>query len=505
MNLLCRLVVLFCLLLTARAVGEEPAVQPGDGPRVLRNGWYLWDPYQYESFRNEQRMLTGLDVRLVQEMGARAGYEIQYEFIEWGAHQQALRAGTKDIAAGAFKTPERETFCYFSEPYRKEYNVLIMRRGETERLRFTTPGELLQQMRATSFRLGATTGYAYALPEMNDYLADPANRSTITFVETEKRNFENLLSGQIDGFFADRIVAQTVAWRNGWQARVEEHPSFTAAADIYVIFSKTTTSPQQVAQFNSALSEIRQDGTYNRIIREYLFPILLSITIQKNWFLGIDIIGTIAFAISGLMLARKEHYSLMGACVLAALPAIGGGITRDLIVNRDPVGVLRTPIYLLTILLTVAFGYLFLRVVDWLGRRGRGGRSRMLTDRVFTRIVGAADALGLAAFTIIGVVVAVEARCSPLWIWGPLLACLTGAGGGILRDVVRADRSISSLKGDFYAEVALIWGCALAFFLEWQTNRLNPTEVYLGVLVTLVGAFLTRFAAMHWRWRSPMF
>jgi polar amino acid transport system substrate-binding protein len=194
----------------------------------------------------------------------------------------------------------------------------------------------------------------------------------------------------------------------------------------------------------------------------------------------------------------------MGACVLAALPAVGGGITRDLIVSREPLGVLRTPLYIMTILLTVVVGYVGFRLADWWNSRSPN-KTPLVSDKRITAFVQVADALGLAAFTIIGVVVAVEARCSPLWIWGPLLAFLTGAGGGILRDVVRAQHQIPSLKGEFYPEVAIIWGLLLAFFLEWQTNRLNPDEVYYGVLATLAGAFLTRLAAIWFKWRSPMF
>jgi hypothetical protein len=69
-------------------------------------------------------------------------------------------------------------------------------------------------------------------------------------------------------------------------------------------------------------------------------------------------------------------------------------------------------------------------------------------------------------FSVIGVIVAVESGASPLWLWGPLLAMLTGAGGGIMRDVIRADSNMPSLKGEFYAEVALIWGFLFSLFLS---------------------------------------
>jgi polar amino acid transport system substrate-binding protein len=115
--------------------------------------------------------------------------------------------------------------------------------------------------------------------------------------------------------------------------------------------------------------------------------------------------------------------------------------------------------------------------------------------------------LGWLAFTVIGVVVAVESKSNPLWLWGPLLAALTGAGGGIVRDVIRGDANNPFLKGTFYAEIALVWGLILSLFLMWYANFLDykPNEISLPVVVTLIGALLTRMAVFYLRIKSPMY
>jgi len=187
---------------------------------------------------------------------------------------------------------------------------------------------------------------------------------------------------------------------------------------------------------------------------------------------------------------------------------------RDLIVARNPLGVLRSPWYLLAIIITVASGYLLLRLLSW-DMVGKGEAKRFprlrngwsITLIAESLVVQAFDALGLAAFSVVGVIVAVESRVSPLWLWGPLLAMLTGAGGGILRDVIRADPNIPSLKGEFYAEVALIWGALFSLFLSWYASRLayDPQHMFISVLVTLVGAFLTRMGAIYLAIRSPLY
>lgn len=115
------------------------------------------------------------------------------------------------------------------------------------------------------------------------------------------------------------------------------------------------------------------------------------------------------------------------------------------------------------------------------------------------------DALGLAAFTVTGVVVAFATQSEPLWLWGPILAALTGAGGGILRDVVRSDPHIPTLKGELYPEIAFVWGGVLSFFLIWETQNINPEAILTGIVVTIVGAFATRMLAIHLNLRSPGF
>jgi polar amino acid transport system substrate-binding protein len=186
---------------------------------------------------------------------------------------------------------------------------------------------------------------------------------------------------------------------------------------------------------------------------------------------------------------------------LSEVPAVGGGTLRDLLVNRETVAVLTNPAYLLAVIVTVLAGYIGFNLADrtsGAARKNSDGGSHH-DDWIVRKIglnaaVAFFDALGLAAFTLIGVVVAVQSKSNPLWLWGPLLAALTGAGGGIIRDVIRGDANNPFLKGTFYAEIALIWGWILSIFLMWYANLLDykPAEISLAVVVTLSGALLTR-------------
>src|SRR5262249_38408354 len=101
-----------------------------------------------------------------------------------------------------------------------------------------------------------------------------------------------------------------------------------------------------------------------------------------------------------------------------------------------------------------------------------------------------------AAFTVVGVVVVLDTTTQPLWLWGPIAAVLTASFGGLMRDLFRHDRVVANLRGELYPEIAAVWGLALALFLEWEGERLEPDEIRLGVIVTIVGAFLTRMVAI---------
>ena len=86
--------------------------------------------------------------------------------------------------------------------------------------------------------------------------------------------------------------------------------------------------------------------------------------------------------------------------------------------------------------------------------------------RLGSRLIEAFDAVALAAFTVVGVVVVVDTAARPLWLWGPIAAVLTGSFGGLMRDLLRHDRVVANLRGELYPEIAAVWG--LAFAISWN-------------------------------------
>lgn len=468
--------------------------------KTLRGGWYPWMPYQYDSNPEDNlEYLTGWDVELMRAVARRAGWKLAWSETAWEPNLQKLRVGELDFALAASRNPERETYAWFSEPYRSEVVSLFGRRDLAATWPDRPATEVLKGIRDRGGRIAVVRGYYYG-PEVEALLAAPDAAAWVEKVSHEKNAVSLLLEGSVEGFLADRLTGFCLIWEAGLLARIAEFRRPVYEDHVHVMFSKASCGPDEVEAFNRALREVRGSSEYSRIAQEYLAPVLLSMTLHSPWFSLLDLLGTAAFAVSGVIIARRERYDIVGALVLAALPAVGGGILRDLITGRVPLGVLRSPSYLLVVLAVVAGGYLFCILRDRRAAQGNAaGRFRWLSGRGALEFC---DAIGLAVFTVIGVMVAVEQRCQPLWLWGPVAAALTGAGGGVLRDILRAQADIPTLKGTIYPEIALLWGLVFSLFISWEATRLDPVEISYGTVLVILGALATRLLVVHCGLRS---
>ncbi|PJW21093.1 hypothetical protein CV632_04220 [Geobacillus thermodenitrificans] len=189
----------------------------------------------------------------------------------------------------------------------------------------------------------------------------------------------------------------------------------------------------------------------------------------------LSIIGTIAFAISGAIVAMEEEYDLLGVYILGIVTAFGGGAVRNLLIGI-PVSALwqQGPLFLVA-LASMTVVYLFPK--------------QMLPP--WKRWGNFFDALGLSAFSIQGALYAVN-------MGHPLsavivAAVLTGSGGGIIRDVL-AGRKPLVLRSEIYAVWAILAGLAIG--LKWTES---PVELY--VLFTVVAAL--RILSYTYGWKLP--
>jgi uncharacterized membrane protein YeiH len=193
---------------------------------------------------------------------------------------------------------------------------------------------------------------------------------------------------------------------------------------------------------------------------------------------ALDLFGTGVFAVTGALAAVRKRMDIFGVTVVAMVTAIGGGTLRDLVLGRVPVFWVHDPWYIVVIL-TAAVGTF---AWAWVMRH-------------YTAQLLVADALGLAVFTVIGSQVALEAQGSALV--AMMMGVMTGAVGGILRDVLCNEVPLI-LRKEIYATASL---AGAIIYVAGARLKMDP-EVVVPVAIAVV--FLTRLAAIKWRLSLPV-
>lgn len=194
----------------------------------------------------------------------------------------------------------------------------------------------------------------------------------------------------------------------------------------------------------------------------------------------LDLIGVGVFAITGALAAGRKRLDLIGVLVLALVTAIGGGTIRDLLLGRHPIVWLADPAYLIVI---VASAFMTMAYVRW----RRPPEAALLV----------ADALGLALFSVAGAQIAQRAGLPAGS--GVALGTITGAAGGVLRDVLTAEIPLVFKPGALYASAAIA-GTSGYFILD-ALGVPRATAALIGMAVVAV----VRLAAMWWGLKLPVF
>lgn len=460
--------------------------------KTLKAGWYDYEPYTYEVERDGIKKITGLDYELIKAYSRDANINVEYEKRPWSEVLDLLKEGKIDIGIGALYTPERAEYVYYSIPYRNSEAALFVPRGKIEGLEKASIEEILDYFKKTNFRLAVGAGFIYSEPLLNEFIADSKNQNLIVRTKNDYESLDLLINNEIDGFIADRIEGTTLIWNSHPSTPIIEY-RLNIKSPTHLIFSKKSVSPEIVDLFNENIQKVKDSEEYEDIVSWYLYPAIVFQIRDALWFQVTEIIGVIAFAISGLVIAFREKATLFGALVLAILPSIGGGLMRDVVLGRTPVGALQSPVYLTTVLITVALGFIIIKLLTHY--RKHHEIPGEIEDGIKYHagiILTITDAIGLATFTVIGVMVSLLAKAHPLWLWGPFFAFLTGAGGGILRDMISRTRYIEALEGEFYGELAIIWGFLLSVFILSSTNQAEPEHIQYAVIITILGVFISR-------------
>ncbi|MDR0349589.1 MAG: trimeric intracellular cation channel family protein [Tannerella sp.] len=190
----------------------------------------------------------------------------------------------------------------------------------------------------------------------------------------------------------------------------------------------------------------------------------------------IEFAGTFAFAISGIRLAAAKEFDWFGAFVVGFVTAIGGGTTRDLLLDVTPFW-MQNPVYLL------CTGIALITVIIFKQRLVRLNTPFFIFDTI-----------GLALFVVAGIEKTVELSY-PFWVV-TIMGTITGVVGGIIRDVFINEIPLIFRK-EFYALACIIGGIVYSVCYKFQCNSL------ICELLTVFVILAVRILAVKYQWGLP--
>lgn len=189
-----------------------------------------------------------------------------------------------------------------------------------------------------------------------------------------------------------------------------------------------------------------------------------------------ELVGTVAFAISGALIAMEKKMDMFGVAMLGLTTSIGGGIIRDMILGVIPPKIFQDP--------TFAIIAIVVSLIVFVVKE----KKLLKLNEVALFIM---DSIGLAVFTVIGVRAGVIFNHPFLAVF---MGMLTGVGGGVLRDIFAGERPYIFVK-HFYACASIIGAIVAVIF--W------PVSEVAAMILGAITVFTLRALAGKYRWSLP--
>ncbi len=199
-----------------------------------------------------------------------------------------------------------------------------------------------------------------------------------------------------------------------------------------------------------------------------------------------EIIGTIAFSISGALIGVSCGLDIFGVVFLGVITSVGGGILRDIIIgNIPPLIFSNTYIFIIA-----AITAIIVFVVAYINKQ----HFQTLKEKI-EKINNVFDAIGLSAFTVTGTEITCAGGADKLLLV-VLMGMTTGVGGGIFRDIL-VSKTPYVLKKHIYALASIIGS------IIYYCIRISTDEKAVGTIFAMMTVFVIRMLATKYRWKLP--
>ena len=201
----------------------------------------------------------------------------------------------------------------------------------------------------------------------------------------------------------------------------------------------------------------------------------------------LEIIGTVSFAVSGACVAIKAKFDIFGVLVIGCLTAVGGGITRDMLIGETPPAVF-SKLYVIAIAVFTAVAVFVIAYMH----RDKFDELRVRIEYLNNIF----DAIGLAAFSVAGTEIAFSVMLSDNAFLAITLGVLTGCGGGVLRDILTETQPYI-FKKHVYAIASILGAGTYYLVRSFDETTLIPSLISMTLVVVL------RLLAAKYKWSLP--
>lgn len=191
----------------------------------------------------------------------------------------------------------------------------------------------------------------------------------------------------------------------------------------------------------------------------------------------IDLLGTIAFAVSGALAAYNKKLDAFGIIIIAFVTAAGGGTLRDILLGISPVSWMTNMNLVYTILISVLVTFLF--------------RKYLLKLR---KTLFLFDTIGIGLYTVVGLETGLEAGLHPIICI--TLGCVTACFGGVIRDILVNEIPVIFRK-NIYATACIAGGVVYFVLLK------SGAPEFIIFPVASAAVIILRALAVKFKWQLP--
>lgn len=191
----------------------------------------------------------------------------------------------------------------------------------------------------------------------------------------------------------------------------------------------------------------------------------------------LEILGTMAFAMSGVLTAMEKKLDLFGVFIIAFVTALGGGTLRDVLIGKVPVGWMLNLEYVYMILIGFVLAVVFRKKFD------------KLRTSLFLF-----DTIGLGVYTLTGLRKGIEIGLHPIICIA--LGTITACFGGVIRDILCNEIPVIFRK-EIYATICIFGGM---LFFALKTFQVNDEIIYITTVFVVISI---RLMAVKYKWQLP--